>query len=81
MMQKQILEPLGLKNINMFPTKEMKAQLATMHQRWPGDRSNPEERDHVYRRPLLADTPELQKDILNSGGAGCFAKPAEYVRK
>jgi hypothetical protein len=38
-----------------------------MHQRWPGSQQS-EERDHVYREPLLAQTDEEKKRIFNSGG-------------
>ncbi|KAK5141091.1 beta-lactamase/transpeptidase-like protein [Cryomyces antarcticus] len=76
--QKNIFEPLGLKNINMFPTKEMKAHLATMHQRWKD--GSVEERDHLLRKGLIAETDEEKKRVLNSAGAGCFAKPAEYCQ-
>ncbi|EON62562.1 beta-lactamase [Coniosporium apollinis CBS 100218] len=75
---KNIFEPLGLKNITMFPNEEMKSQLASMHQRWGSGKL--EERDHLYRRPLMAETEEEQDRIFNSGGAGCFAKPAEYCQ-
>lgn len=80
LMHKQIFEPLGLKNITMFPTQEMKANLASMHQKWPGTHHQVQERDHVYRRPLLAESDHEKKHIINSGGAGCYAKPAEYVQ-
>lgn len=50
-----------------------------MHQRWPGS-TEAAERDHIYRTPLLAETPEEKSRILNSGGAGAFAKPTEYVQ-
>ena len=33
---KNIMEPCGIKNINMFPTAEMKKNLAYMHSRSPG---------------------------------------------
>lgn len=33
---KHILEPMGLKNIDMFPSPEMKKTLAYMHARTPG---------------------------------------------
>ncbi|KAK4503729.1 hypothetical protein PRZ48_004644 [Zasmidium cellare] len=79
--QNNIMEPLGLKAVNMFPTAEMKRQLAFMHQRWPSDPSKKsEERDHIYREPILAETPEDRERLFHSGGAGCFAKPAEYVQ-
>lgn len=38
-----------------------------MNQRWPGS-SESEERDHVYREPLLAETDEEKKRIFHSGG-------------
>jgi len=78
-LKKYILEPLSLKNMNMFPSKEMKAQLASMHQR-PKDGSV-EERDYLCRRPLTAETEEEQARIFNSGGGSYFAKPIEYCRK
>jgi CubicO group peptidase (beta-lactamase class C family) len=74
--QKNICAPLGLKNVNMFPTPEMKARLAHMHQR---DASGLRPRDHLNKRPLTCRQDEI-KDIYNSAGAGAFAKPVEYVR-
>ncbi|OQN95249.1 hypothetical protein B0A48_18608 [Cryoendolithus antarcticus] len=78
--QKEIMQPLGLKNINMFPGAEMKKNLATMHQRWPEVHGKIEARDHLYRNPLRAETKEQQDRLLHSGGAGAFAKPKEYVQ-
>ena len=78
-LKKYILEPLSLKNINMFQSKEMKAQLASMHQRAKGGFI--EERDRLCRRPLTAETEEEQVRIFNSGGGSCFIKPVEYCRK
>ena len=77
--QQNIMQPLGLKNINMLPTPEMKKNLAYMHQKWPGS-SAAEERDHIYREPIIAETDHEKKHIFNSGGAGCFAQPKEYVQ-
>ncbi|KXT04292.1 hypothetical protein AC578_7967 [Pseudocercospora eumusae] len=77
--QLHITGPLGLKNINMLPTNDMKKNLAYMHQRWPGSPAA-EERDHIYREPLLAETDAEKKRIFQSGGAGAYAKPAEYVQ-
>ncbi|EEH39653.1 beta-lactamase family protein [Paracoccidioides lutzii Pb01] len=75
--QKNIFEPLGLKNISMLPSEEMKANLAYMHSR------NADgilmQRDHVYRRPLIANDKTETKGMLNSGGAGCFANPQDYL--
>jgi len=74
-----ICEPLGLENMNMFPTSKMKAMLVYMHQRsHDGTYST---RDHVYRRPLVALTKEQREALFHSGGAGMFAKPQEFCRK
>ncbi|GJN68096.1 beta-lactamase family protein [Purpureocillium lilacinum] len=73
-----ICEPLGLENMNMFPTSKMKAVLVYMHQRsHDGTYST---RDHVYRRPLVALTKEQREALFHSGGAGMFAKPQEFCR-
>jgi len=74
------MKPLGLKNVNMFPTADMMSNLAAMHQRWPNNTGS-EERDHAYRAPLLAKDDHERKHVLNSAGAGLFARPSEYVRK
>lgn len=73
------MKPLGLKNVNMIPTPEMKKELAYMHQKWPGQ-SAAEERDHIYREPIVAESEAERKRLFHSGGAGCYAKPAEYVQ-
>ncbi|PPJ53739.1 hypothetical protein CBER1_00772 [Cercospora berteroae] len=77
--QKNIMQPLNLDAINMFPTADMKKNLAYMHQRWPGS-SGSEERDHIYREPIIAETDEQKKNVFHSGGAGAFAKPVQYVQ-
>ncbi|PNS21906.1 hypothetical protein CAC42_504 [Sphaceloma murrayae] len=74
-----ICRPLNLSNINMFPTSSMKSNLASMHQRYPFS-TKLTERDHPWRSPILATTPEARKLVLNSGGAGCYAQPIEYVQ-
>lgn len=70
--QQHIFQPLGIKNINMFPTKDMKSRLAHMHQKENGKIRT---RDHVLRRPLVD---EKEAEVYNSAGAGCFARPLEY---
>ncbi|KAF2754872.1 beta-lactamase/transpeptidase-like protein [Pseudovirgaria hyperparasitica] len=77
LMQDGICKPLGLTNTTMFPSTEMKAQLAAMHQKYPDGKLV--ERDHLLRRSLFSTTPEEQDRIFNSGGAGCFSKPTEYI--
>jgi CubicO group peptidase (beta-lactamase class C family) len=76
--QKHINEPLGIQHVTMFPTEEMRQNLAYMHQR---DKDGVlHERNHVYRRALLAETKDEQDRIFNSAGAGLFARPNEYIK-
>ncbi|EGE80159.1 beta-lactamase [Blastomyces dermatitidis ATCC 18188] len=74
---KYIFEPLGLKNISMLPSAEMKARLAYMHSRNPDGTLS--QRDHLLRWPLLAKNKEETKGMLNSGGAGCFSTSQDYL--
>ncbi|KAL9107841.1 MAG: hypothetical protein Q9227_007356 [Pyrenula ochraceoflavens] len=78
---KNIFMPLGLKNMSMFPTEEMRKNLAYMHSRSPTDGKvslYPE--GHLLRRQIMARTPEDMKGVFTPGGAGCFAKPTEYCQ-
>lgn len=60
--QKHIFEPLGIKNINMFPTEQMKSKLAYMHAKGPDGKIV--ERDHIHRRPLIVDSADdIKKNI------------------
>lgn len=77
-MHKNIFQPLGLKNISMFPTESMKQKLAHMHQRKADGSLIP--RDHLLRKPLVVEASEAS-DVFNSGGAGCFSTPSDYCRK
>ena len=38
------------------------------------------ERDHILREPLYAETKEEQEKLFNSGGAGGYAQPSQYVQ-
>ncbi|KAF2088808.1 beta-lactamase family protein [Saccharata proteae CBS 121410] len=73
-----IFEPIGLKNITMFPTESMLKNLAYMHQKQPDGKST--ECDHLLRRGSNARTKEEQSRIFCSGGAGCFANPTDYCQ-
>jgi CubicO group peptidase (beta-lactamase class C family) len=76
--KKHIFEPLGVKNVTFFPTKEMKKNLAYMHQRRPDGKL--ELIDQPNHRALVVETPEEIKATFNAGGAGCFAQPSEYCK-
>ncbi|KGO68899.1 Beta-lactamase-like protein [Penicillium italicum] len=79
-LQKNIFLPLGIKDISMIPTHDMRQKLAYMNHRNPDGTLRP--RDHLLRAPLVVD---LENDaevagVFNSGGAGLFAKPQEYCK-
>lgn len=79
-LQKNVLQPLGIKEMSMFPGPEMRKRLAHMHAR---DKDGPlRPRDHLLRMPLVVDVENESEvtRIFNSGGAGMFAKPREYAR-
>jgi CubicO group peptidase (beta-lactamase class C family) len=72
-----IFKPLELKNISLFPTKEMKTKVAFMnHRKQDGSLIG---RDHLLRKPLVVDGPDV-KDVFNSGGGGAFSTPSDYAR-
>ena len=79
LMLRGIMEPLGLKNTSMFPSKETKANLASMHQRWPGSTEL-----HVVPQPqraMLKDSSDdKKKHLCQAGGAGLFSRPTEYLQ-
>lgn len=62
----------------MFPNKKMKENLAYMNARAPDGQLGP--RDHLLHRPLVVESEGDIKSCVNSGGAGCFAKPREYCQ-
>ncbi|KIX92487.1 uncharacterized protein Z520_11807 [Fonsecaea multimorphosa CBS 102226] len=76
--QRHIFQPLGLKNISMFPNAEMKAKLAYMNARTPDGQLQP--RDHLLHRPLVVESQQDIASCVNSGGAGAFARPREYCQ-
>ncbi|KAI0195036.1 beta-lactamase family protein [Astrocystis sublimbata] len=79
-LQKHILHPLGLHNMSMIPTQEMKAKLAYMHTKDQHGVLRP--RDHPMRLPLVVNQ-ESEAEVarvFHSGGAGMFAKPQEYCK-
>lgn len=62
----------------MFPSSAMKSRLAYMNARDPQGVLSP--RDHLLHRPLVITSPTDISNCVNSGGAGCFALPREYVQ-
>ncbi|KFH43787.1 Esterase-like protein [Hapsidospora chrysogenum ATCC 11550] len=79
-LQKNVLQPLGIKEMTMIPRQEMREKLAHMHTRDKDGVLRPS--DHLLRQPLVVD-PDNESEvarIFNSGGAGMFSKPQEYAQ-
>jgi CubicO group peptidase (beta-lactamase class C family) len=76
-----IFKPLGIDTeaMTMFPSQEAQQNLATGHQRDP-ETGKLKERDQFYGTSLKQTTKEQQNNYLQSGGAGLFAKPKEYIK-
>ena len=72
-----IFAPLGISpdGASMFPSQK---NLAHMHQR--GSDGQLKEREHLYNGPLSATSKDQQNSFFQSGGAGLYAKPKEYVK-
>ena len=77
--QKHIFAPLGLKNINMFPTPEMVSKLAWMNKRTPDGKLSLNEAGHINRSYTARSKQEIEL-TFNAGGHGCYAKPSEYCQ-
>ncbi|KAL3473039.1 beta-lactamase/transpeptidase-like protein [Aspergillus californicus] len=79
-LQKHVFLPLGIKDMSMIPSHDMRRRLAYMHHRSPD--GSLRARDHLLRAPLVVD-PDNEAEvarIFNSGGAGMFAKPQDYCK-
>lgn len=63
----------------MFPPASSHSNLASIHQRDPSS-GELRTRDHFYGHPLKQDSAEKQDAFFQSGGAGLFAKPKEYIK-
>lgn len=79
-LQEKVLKPIGITEMSMIPSHEMRAKLAYMHHRSPDGSLRP--RDHLLRQPLVVDPNDKAEvgRIFNSGGAGMFAKPRDYCK-
>lgn len=72
---------MGITHINMFPTAEMKSQLAYMHSRdlHTGDLKLALD-GHLNHAALVAETDAQRAAVFQQGGAGCFARPNQYAQ-
>lgn len=72
-MQKHIFTPAGIKNLSLFPSKDMIDRLAGIWQRDANGRLSPR------RYPLdRALAPDQGSDAFHSGGAGVWGTTREY---
>ncbi|KAK5448175.1 hypothetical protein LTS15_009200 [Exophiala xenobiotica] len=78
--QENIFKPMGISDISMVPTEDMKARLAYMHLRSANGELRLHPNGHVNRRPLYASTQAEKAATFHSGGAGCFARPSDYAQ-
>ncbi|PLB36235.1 serine hydrolase domain-containing protein [Aspergillus candidus] len=79
-LQKHIFKPIGIHDMSMIPSLDMRRRLAYMNAK--NSDGTLRARDHPLRAPLVVD-PDNEAEvapILNSGGAGLFAKPQEYCK-
>ncbi|KAK5016820.1 hypothetical protein LTR16_002678 [Cryomyces antarcticus] len=72
--QRNIFNPLGIKDISFVPPKEMRDRLARQHYR--GADGVLQEGDHLYSFALKDDD-----SVFHSGGGGCFGSVEEYLSK
>ncbi|ROV90549.1 hypothetical protein VSDG_07464 [Cytospora chrysosperma] len=77
-MRENILQPLGIKEMSMVPSEEMKSKLAYMNHRDHNGDLRP--RDHLLRGALILRSKEEAEGLFNSGGAGMFGKPRDYCK-
>ncbi|KAJ5670846.1 beta-lactamase/transpeptidase-like protein [Penicillium maclennaniae] len=79
-LQEYVFQPLGIKDMSMIPSHDMRRRIAYMNYRNPDGTLRA--RDHLLRAPLVVD-PDNKTEVarvFNSGGAGMFAKPQEYCK-
>lgn len=77
--QKNIFEPLDIRDMGFLPTQQMRENLVSANQLQAD--GSVQEIDHPSRRAIFfADEPDAKDKIFQSGGAGLFAKPSEYCK-
>ena len=77
-LQEHVFRPLGIQDMAMIPSHNMRMRLAYMNHRSADGTLSA--RNHPLRAPLTLD-PDNKDEVtrvFNSGGAGMFAKPQDY---
>ncbi|KAI9715208.1 MAG: hypothetical protein M1828_001034 [Chrysothrix sp. TS-e1954] len=76
--QAHILGPIGAKDISFAPSKHMRGHLVNSQYREVD--GSVREADHPARRAVFHADTKNADNLFHAGGAGCFAKPREYVK-
>ncbi|GAM40133.1 hypothetical protein TCE0_034r12242 [Talaromyces pinophilus] len=78
--QERIFAPLNITHINMFPTDEMKANLAYLNIRAADGKLSLNLDGHLNRRALYAKTQAELDTTFHQGGSGLFAQPTQFTQ-
>jgi CubicO group peptidase (beta-lactamase class C family) len=75
-----IFAPLGISSsaASFFPQKNVHKNVAHMHQR--DGEGKLKEREHLFKAALYQESKEQQDKFFQSGGAGLWSRPKEYVK-
>lgn len=75
-----IFDPLGLKDLTMFPNKDMKARLSKMNHRSLKD-GRLQEGIHWMQYALDMSTKQERESTWQNGGGNFFSSPADFCGK
>ncbi|KAF1913693.1 beta-lactamase/transpeptidase-like protein [Ampelomyces quisqualis] len=78
--QEHVFSPVGISasDASFFPAKEVQKNIAHMHQR--DGEGKLSEREHLFNDCWKQESPEQQEEFFQSGGAGLWSNPKEYVK-
>lgn len=77
--QRNIFQPLGIKNSTFLPTEQMKANLAGMHSRDPD--GTVRARKDLFVLPSSVAQGNDSTNIFHNAGGGLFGQIPEFCRK
>lgn len=78
LLKEQLFDPLGFTLVSTTPCQNIKDRLTHLHRRDP-ETGKLSQIDHSMKWPL-SDKPDVAAEAYQSGGAGIFAKPSQYIR-
>jgi CubicO group peptidase (beta-lactamase class C family) len=74
-MREHIFQPLGLKNITMYPNRSMQERIVKMNMRSQDGTLN--ETEHYMPAATVLKTKSEKDEDFQNGAAGCFAQPTD----